>query len=86
MNAFATWVPPHRRRRNVISPDLNWEHLELREAPWRDSYGLTQVFHRSMLELSDLWKVISRSFWWSGNEPRSMDQISFLLAWTDAFN
>ena len=35
---------------NVISPDLNWEHLELREEIWRYSYGLTQVFHRSMLE------------------------------------
>jgi glycosyltransferase involved in cell wall biosynthesis len=42
---------------NVISPDLNWEYLELRQAPWRHSYGLTQVFHRSMLEFSDLWKL-----------------------------
>ena len=42
---------------NVISPDLNWEHLELREDAWRYSYGLTQVFHRSMLEFSDLWEL-----------------------------
>jgi glycosyltransferase involved in cell wall biosynthesis len=41
---------------NVISTDFNWEHLELRGAPWRYSYGLTQVFHRSILEFSDLWK------------------------------
>jgi hypothetical protein len=41
---------------SVISTDFNWEHLELRGAPWRYSYGLTQVFHRSILEFSDLWK------------------------------
>lgn len=42
---------------NVTSPSMNWEHLELREAPWRHSYGLTQVFHRSLLEFSDLWEL-----------------------------
>jgi hypothetical protein len=62
MHAFATWVPPHRRRRKRHFPDLNWEHLELREAPWRHSYGLTQVFHRSMLEFSDLWKLCQDHF------------------------
>jgi glycosyltransferase involved in cell wall biosynthesis len=40
----------------VISGDMDWERLELCEAPWRHSYGLTQVFHRSLLEFTDLWE------------------------------
>jgi glycosyltransferase involved in cell wall biosynthesis len=41
---------------NVISGDMDWEDLERREAPWRHSYGLTQIFHRSLLEFTDLWE------------------------------
>jgi glycosyltransferase involved in cell wall biosynthesis len=47
---------------NVISPDMDWKNLELREAPWRHSYGLTQVFHRSLLEFSDLWELSEDHF------------------------
>ena len=41
----------------VISGDMDWENLELYEAPWRHSYGLTQIFHSSLLEFSDLWEL-----------------------------
>jgi glycosyltransferase involved in cell wall biosynthesis len=74
---------------NVISPDLNWEHLELREEIWRYSYGLTQVFHRSMLEFSDLWEL-SQDFYLSDNQRMSHDQwirfLSSLLGQTLSIN
>jgi glycosyltransferase involved in cell wall biosynthesis len=47
---------------NVTSGDMDWERLELYEAPWRHSYGLTQVFHRSLLEFSDLWELSEDHF------------------------
>jgi Glycosyl transferase family 2 len=49
-------------RGNAISDDMDWENLELYEAPWRHSYGLTQVFHRSLLEFSDLWELSEDHF------------------------
>jgi glycosyltransferase involved in cell wall biosynthesis len=70
---------------NVISPDLNWEHL--REEVWRNSYGLTQVFHRSMLEFSDLWKLSQGDF---DDQGMSHDQwvrfLSSLLGQTLSIN
>ena len=45
-----------------MSPDMDWENLELREAPWRHSYGLTQVFHKSLLEFFDLWELSQDHF------------------------
>jgi glycosyltransferase involved in cell wall biosynthesis len=47
---------------NVITEELDWEYLELHEAPWRFSYGLTQVFHRSLLEFTDLWELSEDHF------------------------
>lgn len=46
----------------VVSDDMDWKNLELYEAPWRHSYGLTQVFHRSLLEFSDLWELSEDHF------------------------
>jgi glycosyltransferase involved in cell wall biosynthesis len=46
----------------VISGDMDWENLELYEAPWRHSYGLTQIFHSSLLEFSDLWELSKDHF------------------------
>lgn len=72
---------------NIISPDLNWEHLELGEDVWRHSYGLTQVFHRSMLEFSDLWKLSQGDF---DGQRMSHDQwikfLSSLLGQTLSIN
>ena len=47
---------------NVITEELDWEYLELHEVPWRFSYGLTQVFHRSLLEFTDLWELSEDHF------------------------
>jgi glycosyltransferase involved in cell wall biosynthesis len=60
---------------NVISSDLNWEHVE-RGAPWKHSYGLTQVFHRSMLEFFDLWKLSYDHF--TGQQMTHDQWIRFL--------
>ena len=46
----------------IISDDMDWENLERYEAPWRHSYGLTQVFHRSLLDFSDLWELSEDHF------------------------
>jgi len=56
MHPPATWFRLIDDQGNVISGDMDWEHLERREAPWRHSYGLTQIFHRSLLEFTDLWE------------------------------
>jgi glycosyltransferase involved in cell wall biosynthesis len=46
---------------NVISGDLDNSDVE-RDAPWRHSRGLTQVFHRSFLAYSDLWDLSQDHF------------------------
>ena len=46
---------------NVISEDFDNSDVE-RDAPWRNSRGLTQVFHRSFLTYSDLWNISQDPF------------------------
>jgi glycosyltransferase involved in cell wall biosynthesis len=60
----------------IISGPLTYEHLE-RDAPWVHSYGLNQVFHRSLLEFFDLWELSEDHF--HTDERMAHDQfVSFL--------
>ena len=62
---------------NVISGDIDNSIVD-RDAPWRSSYGLTQVFHRSLLEYSDLWELSEDHF--VDNEKMGHDQWVYFLA------
>jgi len=60
----------------IISGPLTYENLE-RNAPWVHSYGLNQVFHRSLVEFFDLWELSKDHF--HANERMAHDQfVSFL--------
>jgi glycosyltransferase involved in cell wall biosynthesis len=62
---------------DIISEPITYEHLE-QSAPWVHSYGLTQVFHRSMLEFFDLWEISRDHF--HANERMAHDQFVFFLS------
>jgi glycosyltransferase involved in cell wall biosynthesis len=61
----------------IISVPLTYEHLE-RNAPWVHSYGLNQVFHRSLVEFFDLWELSKDHF--HANERMAHDQFVFFLS------
>jgi glycosyltransferase involved in cell wall biosynthesis len=66
---------------NVISGDINHREV-VRDAPWRHSYGLTQIFHRSLLEFFDLWELSEDHF--IANNKMAHDQwVSFLSSLFD---
>jgi glycosyltransferase involved in cell wall biosynthesis len=61
---------------NVVSGDMNHSEV-VRNGPWRHSYGLTQIFHRSLLEFFDLWELSEDHF--NENTKMAHDQwVSFL--------
>jgi glycosyltransferase involved in cell wall biosynthesis len=61
----------------IISGPITYEHLE-RNAPWVHSYGLNQVFHRSLVEFFDLWELSKDHF--HANERMAHDQFVFFLS------
>jgi glycosyltransferase involved in cell wall biosynthesis len=61
----------------LISGPLTYEHLELNN-PWVHSYGLNQVFHRSLVEFFDLWELSKDHF--NANEKMAHDQLVFFLS------
>jgi glycosyltransferase involved in cell wall biosynthesis len=61
----------------LISGPLTYAHLE-RNAPWVHSYGLNQVFHRSLIEFFDLWELSKDHF--HANERMAHDQFVFFLS------
>lgn len=66
---------------NFLSDGINYRDVA-REAPWRHSLGLTQVFHRSLLEFFDLWDLSEDHF--NANTKMAHDQwISFLCTLFD---
>jgi glycosyltransferase involved in cell wall biosynthesis len=66
---------------NFLSEGINYREVA-REAPWRHSLGLTQVFHRSVLEFFDLWDLSEDHF--IDNAKMAHDQwISFLCSLFD---
>jgi glycosyltransferase involved in cell wall biosynthesis len=62
---------------NIISEPLTYEHLEPSD-PWVHSYGLNQVFDRSLVEFFDLWEVSKDHF--HTNERMAHDQLVFFLS------
>jgi glycosyltransferase involved in cell wall biosynthesis len=61
----------------IISGPLTYEHLEPND-PWVHSYGLNQVFHRSLVEFFDLWELSKDHF--HANEKMAHDQLVFFLS------
>ena len=61
----------------IISGPITYEHLQ-RNAPWVHSYGLNQVFHRSLVEFFDLWELSRDHF--HANERMAHDQFVFFLS------
>jgi glycosyltransferase involved in cell wall biosynthesis len=61
----------------IISEPLTYEHLE-QDAPWVHSYGLNQIFHRSIIEFFDLWELSKDHF--HPNERMAHDQFVFFLS------
>ena len=61
----------------LISGPLTYEHLE-RNAPWFHSYGLNQVFQRSLVEFFDVWDQSVDHF--HANERMAHDQFVFFLS------
>jgi glycosyltransferase involved in cell wall biosynthesis len=62
---------------DVISEPMTYEHLE-KNAPWVHSYGLNQVFHRSLLQFFDLWELSRDHF--HANERMAHDQFVVFLS------
>jgi glycosyltransferase involved in cell wall biosynthesis len=63
---------------NVISEPISYEYLE-RDAPWVHSFGLNQVFHKSLVEFFDLWDLSEDHFY--SDERMAHDEfVSFLAA------
>jgi glycosyltransferase involved in cell wall biosynthesis len=61
----------------LISGPLTYEHLASND-PWVHSYGLNQVFHRSLVEFFDLWELSKDHF--HANEKMAHDQFVFFLS------
>ena len=61
----------------IISGPLTYEHLE-RDTLWRHSYGLNQVFHRSLVEFFDLWEFSEDHF--HSDQRMAHDQFVFFLS------
>jgi glycosyltransferase involved in cell wall biosynthesis len=62
---------------NVISEPINYEYLE-RDAPWVHSFGLNQVFHKSLVEFFDLWDLSEDHFY--SDERMAHDGFTSFLA------
>ena len=61
----------------LISGPLTYEHLASND-PWVHSYGLNQVFHRSLVEFFDLWELSEDHF--LVGEKMAHDQLVFFLS------
>ena len=61
----------------VISGPITYEHLK-RDTAWVHSYGLNQVFHKSLLEFFDLWELSTDHF--HAGERMAHDQFVFFLS------
>ena len=46
----------------IVSEPITYEHLE-RDVPWVHSFGLNQVFHKSLVEFFDLWDLSEDHFY-----------------------
>jgi glycosyltransferase involved in cell wall biosynthesis len=62
---------------NIISEPITYEYLE-RDAPWVHSFGLNQVFHRSIVEFFDLWDLSEDHFY--SDERMAHDEFAAFLA------
>jgi glycosyltransferase involved in cell wall biosynthesis len=62
---------------NLISGPITYEYLE-RDAPWVHSFGLNQVFHKSIVEFFDLWDISEDHFY--SDERMAHDEFAAFLA------
>ncbi len=62
---------------NVISEPITYEYLE-RDVPWVHSFGLNQVFHKSLVEFFDLWELSEDHFY--PDERMAHDEFASFLA------
>jgi glycosyltransferase involved in cell wall biosynthesis len=61
----------------LLSGPMTYEYLK-RGGPWVHSYGLNQVFHRSLIEFFDLWELSRDQI--HANEKMPHDEFSTFLA------
>ena len=62
---------------NVISEPITYEYLE-QDAPWVHSFGLNQVFHKSLVEFFDLWDLSEDHFY--PDQRMAHDEFASFLA------
>lgn len=62
---------------NFISGAITYEYLE-RDVPWVHSFGLNQVFHKSLTEFFDLWELSEDHFY--PDQKMAHDEFAAFLA------